>query len=128
MQKTIVFDIDGIIAHGTKEQVYSNEAGWAFEKCHLVPGVLKVINHFRLKGYRIVLNTSRWKQDLKKTTAWLQNNEVYFDELHMEKPFSMMYVDDKAYRHRGEWSEKDILEMENLLEQEEEPVEMIKEV
>ena len=30
---TIVCDIDEVIATGTKEEVYSDAAGWAFEDC-----------------------------------------------------------------------------------------------
>jgi hypothetical protein len=120
MAKVLVFDIDGVIATGTKEQVYSDHAGWAFERCTLVPGILTTLLYFRNKGYKIVLNTARWAQDLEKTDKWLRENEVPFDELRMEKPAAMLYVDDKAYRHTGKWTITDIAEMEMILEQEEE--------
>ena len=120
MAKVLVFDIDGIIATGTKEEVYSDQAGWAFERCTLIPGIIKTMEHFRIKGYKIVLNTARWSQDLEKTDTWLKDNGVPFDELRMEKPSAMLYIDDKAYRHRGEWTDRDIEEMEKLLAEEEE--------
>jgi histidinol phosphatase-like enzyme len=38
MKKTLVLDLDGVIATGTTEEVYSDEAGWAFEKCEVMEG------------------------------------------------------------------------------------------
>ncbi len=33
-QPTAVIDIDGVVAGGTRETVYSDYAGWCFEKCY----------------------------------------------------------------------------------------------
>jgi hypothetical protein len=117
--KVAVFDIDDVIAEGSKEEVYSDEAGWAFEKCTLVPGILKTLAHLRIKGYTIHLNTARWPGDYSKTHKWLVDNNVPFDALFVGKPMGLVYVDDKAFRHVGPWTDMDIEALEHALAGEE---------
>ena len=62
-RKTAVIDIDGVLATGTKEEVYSEEAGWAYDKCTPIQEGIRMVWKLYRSGYRIVLHT----QDLRKT-------------------------------------------------------------
>jgi uncharacterized HAD superfamily protein len=99
---TIVFDLDGVIATGTTDEVYSDEAGWAFEKCELVEGTKEGLKKLS-KDYNLILSTARWRTDLEKTVKWLREKNVYhyFDEIRVgEKSSALLYVDDNGYRFR----------------------------
>ena len=101
---TIVVDIDGVLATGTPEEVYSNKAGWAYEKCspkqQTIEVLKRVVEKTRVLGnnrVRIVLFTARWEQDREKTVKWLSDHDVPYDILHMGKPPADLYLDDKNY-------------------------------
>jgi len=96
-QLTIVFDVDGVIATGTKEEVYSDRAGWAYEKCRPIPPTIDLIRQLHEAGVRIVLHTARWESDREVTKKWMEDHEVPFDELVMGKPSADLYVDDKNF-------------------------------
>jgi len=101
--QTIVIDLDGVIADGTEEEVYSDEAGWAFEKCHVKEGAREGLRKLS-ENYRLILDTARWKTDIPKTAEWLRKNNLmqFFDEIRIgEKPTAKLYIDDKAYRFEG---------------------------
>jgi len=110
---TLVIDIDGVIATGTVKDVYSEEAGWAYENCTLVEGAKEALSEL-CKEYRIVLSSSRWKSDLRKTMVWIRENhlENYIEEVQLGlKPSAVAYIDDKGYRFES-WEQtlKDFLD------------------
>lgn len=111
---TLVFDIDGVIACGTTEDVYSDKAGWAFEKCKLIEGADRAVHYFKSIGFKIVLMTARFQDDYEKTYNWLVENRIPFDELRMGKPIAELYIDDNGYRFMGEWDKKTMSEVEFL--------------
>lgn len=92
----IVCDIDGVIATGTAADVYSDEAGWAFDKCKPIEAGIKFLEEMRWQGCAIILHTSRWGDDRAITILWLAQHGVPYDELVMDKPLGDLYVDDKA--------------------------------
>lgn len=103
---TIVIDIDGVIATGTVEEVYSEKAGWAYEKCSLVEGAVEALAELHEK-YRIVLSTARWATDERKTRLWLEEKGIdkYVDHLDIGRKFSAVaYIDDKGYRFK-DWKQ-----------------------
>lgn len=103
---TLCIDIDGVIATGTVKDVYSKGAGWAYEKCTLIKGALEAIKELSRK-YDIVLYTSRWVSDERKTSIWLkeQGIEPYIKRLNIgSKPSAVAYIDDKAY-HFSNWEQ-----------------------
>ena len=53
----MVIDLDGVLATGTKETVYSEQAGWAYENCVPVEGALDFLRQMH-KEYRIVVSTA----------------------------------------------------------------------
>lgn len=118
--KTAVVDIDGVIATGTKEEVYSEEAGWAYDKCRVIPEGVTLLHKLRGEGIRIVLHTARFLEDEVKTLWWLEHNRIPFDRLVMGKPQGDIYVDDKALAYRPECtSVQDVLsELDRLRKRE----------
>lgn len=93
---TVVFDLDGVIAYGTVEDVYSDEAGWAYEKCD---PAIETIRAMRLikDQVKIVIHTARPIVELEKTKEWLARFNVPYDELIMGKPFGQLYIDDRSF-------------------------------
>lgn len=93
----ICFDIDGVIAAGTEETVYSDEAGWAYEKCTPIRSTIETIRILRGEGHQIILMTARYESDLEVTKEWLSTHGVPYDRLIMGKPNADLYIDDKNY-------------------------------
>jgi uncharacterized HAD superfamily protein len=92
-----VVDIDGVIATGGKE-VYSKEAGWAYEKCVPIHEGVAMLRRFRRNGVEIKLHTARWESDREKTEKWLEKYDIPYDSLRMGKPSGDIYIDDRGYR------------------------------
>ena len=67
----MVIDLDGVLATGTKETVYSEQAGWAYENCVPVEGALDFLRQMH-KEYRCGF-TARLLID-RETQKWLQEN------------------------------------------------------
>lgn len=97
MNPIVCFDIDGVIAAGTVSEVYSDEAGWAYERCTPIKKTIALIWELHNQGVTIILHTARLKSDRKKTEEWLFEHGVCYDELLMGKPFAHVYVDDKNF-------------------------------
>jgi len=95
----IVFDIDGVIATGTEETVYSEKAGWDYSKCTVIPGMRILLQKLKEEGHYIILHTARWKNDKIQTFNWLKLNNIPFNELHMGKPSADLYVDDRGFKY-----------------------------
>lgn len=94
---TVVFDIDGVLATGTQEEVYSNAAGWDYAKCTPMHQGIKLLKHLKKEKVRIVLHTARWGSDRAVTEAWLKEHKIPYDELLLGKPSADLYIDDKGF-------------------------------
>lgn len=90
MKKTVVLDIDGVLAVPDKEN--------AHERCLPVKNAVHGVHELRKRGYRVVLHTSRPEEDRKKTLRWLTRNGFGSVKLVMDKPGGDYYVDDKALK------------------------------
>lgn len=102
--KTIVMDLDGTLTKDGPEEYSAKKPNIAvIEKCR----------QLKSEGYKIVINTARNMNSfggniglintytLPTILAWLQENEVPFDEIHVGKPWcgtEGFYVDDRAIR------------------------------
>lgn len=98
MVGTVCFDLDGVIATGTKEDVYSEEAGWAYEKCDPILTMILTMRQLHKEEYKIIIHTARKQCDRDKTVLWLNKFSVPYDELVMDKPYADLYIDDHGYR------------------------------
>ena len=97
MTPIVCFDIDGVIATGTAAEVYSDEAGWAYERCQAIKSTVKLIWDLHNQGVHIILYTARLNADKKKTEEWLFEQGVVYDELIVGKPFAHVYIDDRNF-------------------------------
>jgi len=93
----ICFDIDGVIATGTIDGVYSDAAGWNFNKCDPIPETVDLIKRLKDHGCEIFLNTARFDEDRGVTEEWLKKHAIPYDRLLMGKPHADLYIDDKNY-------------------------------
>jgi len=100
----IVFDLDGVIATGDENTVYSNGAKWNYSNCTVVPGARVVLQKLKEQGHYIIIHTARWTRDKIKTHEWLENNNIPFNELHMSKPSADVYIDDRGFAFDGDWN------------------------
>jgi uncharacterized HAD superfamily protein len=101
---TVVVDIDGVVATGTQSEVYSNKAGWAYEKCAPIPEGVEMVRQLKAKGFFVHFFTARLESDFAVTKAWLELHEIPYDKLTMGKPPAELYIDDKGYYfHLSHW-------------------------
>ena len=102
-KKTLVFDFDGVI--------HSYTSGW--QGVEVIPdppvsGMREVLHQLRIKGYEIVIVSTR-SSSPEGTAAmidWLYKydfNQCY-DRITAEKPPAICYIDDRAICFDGEGS------------------------
>ncbi len=80
MKPAIVIDIDGVILRNRVE---------------IIPNTKNAIDRLREK-YRIILHTSRYQCDRKRTMATLREYGIKYDRIVFGKPIGEFYIDDKA--------------------------------
>lgn len=90
---TVVFDFDGVI--------HSYTSGWkgATEiPDPPVPGIREAIQHIRLAGYRVVVVSTRCcgPEGMGAVRRYLRDNRITVDDVMMEKPPAVCYIDDRA--------------------------------
>jgi len=89
--------MDGVIAKGTVEEVYSDEAGWAYGKCTPIAHTIRTMRELRARDVELYIHTARWEEDREITEWWLTEHEVPYDEISFGKPHADLYIDDKNY-------------------------------
>ena len=95
MPRTICLDLDGVIKeyHG---EVYD-------EIVELLPGAVDAIKRFLDHGFEVVVCTAR--DDTAKWAGLLSTAVGSSIKVTNEKPPAVIYVDDRAYKFNGAWSE-----------------------
>ena len=71
-------------------------------KCPINNRVKELINELKDRGFHIILWTSRIEEEREVTEKYLNDRGVLFDELIMDKPRALLYVDDRAFRFDGD--------------------------
>lgn len=99
MQKTIVFDFDGVI--------HSYTSGWeGIDKISDAPvdGIKEVIDELRKLGYMVCIVSTRCAQPegIEAITKWLNKYEITVDKVSKEKPPALVYIDDRAITFDGD--------------------------
>ena len=97
IQKTIVFDFDGVI--------HSYKSGWKGTTNipdEPVEGIREAIEELR-KYYKIVIVSTRCfqKGGIDAIKKWLKEHDIQVDDVLKEKPPAIMYVDDNAICFNG---------------------------
>ena len=104
MKRTVVVDVDGVIAGEGEEPVYSDEANWDYSKCIVLEPGKRLLKALKKAGFEVILHTSRDTMSYPKnshiTFKWLQDNgfEGLYDCVVFNKPFAEMYIDDRGFR------------------------------
>lgn len=95
MEKTVVFDFDGVI--------HSYTSGWLGETTISdppVPGIREALKEIHGAGYEVVVVSTRCATEKGKGAieAWLYNNGLreYIDKVCKEKLPAIDYIDDRA--------------------------------
>jgi len=110
MAKTIVIDLDGVIVDfkNCKEKCdysgYPQNITLKRDKCPLDPEAKSVLFEIAKKGYKIVIYTSRVREEREVTEQWLEKHGITYHRLEMEKPRARIYIDDLAHKFT-DWKE-----------------------
>jgi len=110
MRNAICFDLDGVIAdfyHCPEDCNYTLYPNTKLHraKCPLTPGTVGALTKLKKKGYKIIIWTGRVETEREITEHWLKFHNVPYDELIMNKPRAMLYIDDFGYRFNGNFNE-----------------------
>lgn len=95
---TVVFDFDGVI--------HSYKSGWRGPENipdPVVPGIADAIKDLRDLDYRVVVVSTRCStpEGMGAVRYYLKKNEIAVDDVLMEKPPALCYIDDRAIRFDG---------------------------
>lgn len=93
MPRTIVFDFDGVI--------HSYTSGWKGGSCipdPPVPGIKESISEIRSQGYEVVVVSTRCStpRGRKAIIKYLDRHGIEVDDVRMDKPPALVYIDDRA--------------------------------
>ena len=108
----VALDFDGVMHKYSK--------GWQKGQIYDPPvESLKEALVFLAARYRVVVYTARTASDLKLIWNWLYEHGLhrYVSEVTFIKPKAKLYVDDRAYRFTGSWTEEKLEEIERLMEE-----------
>ena len=98
---TIALDFDGVI--------HSYASGWLGETVIEGPtdGAREAVAAIRAQGYRVDVYSTRAASESGRVAIieWLQANGIEVDGVSAEKPKALLYVDDRAHRFNGSWTE-----------------------
>lgn len=90
---TIVFDFDGVI--------HSYTSGWKGVDIipdPPVPGIRDAIDEIRAAGYRVVVVSTRCSElgGLGAIRKFMEENNIFVDDISAHKPPALVYIDDRA--------------------------------
>jgi hypothetical protein len=89
--KIIVVDIDGVL---TSEISGDNWGNYHQRTPNLTQ--ISRVNNLHDKGYKIYLYTSRLSEDYHVTKKWLEDNNIKYSSLLLNKPLGELSIDDKS--------------------------------
>jgi hypothetical protein len=100
-RQTVCLDFDGVI--------HSYRSGW--QGATNIPdppihGTAAAIDHLR-KHYRVVVHSARCAspEGRQAVSTWLAKHGIEVDDVCEHKPPAMVYIDDRAIRFEGNWSD-----------------------
>lgn len=99
MKKTVVFDFDGVI--------HSYTSGWQGADAipdPPVPGIKEAIDEIRDAGYEVIVVSTRCAttEGHGAIRAWLIDHDIVVDDVKVEKPPAIVYIDDRAICFDGD--------------------------
>lgn len=105
MRPNVLIDLDGVLHKYSKGQL----DGTIYD-C-VVPGAKEFIDSIKDR-YRIVIWTARLSKDdnrifppnsKEEIIEFLNENEIYYDEINSDKLPAIAYIDDRAIEFKGNW-------------------------
>lgn len=101
MRKSIAFDFDGVIHSYT-----SGWKGYDVIPDPVVPGIREVIRELRKRDYYIIVFSTRAYHGEGVDAMWryLEDNEIYVDQVTNSKEPWMLLVDDRCLQFTGDTS------------------------
>lgn len=97
--KTVVFDFDGVI--------HSYTSGW--QGATVIPdppvdGIREAIQEIRESGYNVAVVSTRCADLSGKNAIWayLKKHDISVDDVLLEKPPAVAYIDDRAICFDGD--------------------------
>jgi len=71
-----------------------------------IAGVKEALTKLKKAGFKIVIFTARhWVEHISIKT-WLRYYKIPFDSVICGKPLGLLFIDDKAYRFKGNWKKE----------------------
>lgn len=108
MAKTIVIDLDGVIADFENCKEGCDYSGYpeTYQQlkrlnCPLREGAIEFLTKIKSQGFKIIIYTSRVQQESKLTLDWLKKYKIPYDELYLDKPRGIIYIDDLAHEFKS---------------------------
>lgn len=102
-------DIDGVLCVEL-ERSPSSVTAPPYAQAVPLPEGIDLARALVAAGHTVVLHTSRWEEDREVTKTWLEEHEVPFAELHMDKPRCAVYVDDRALRFYADLQMEEVVD------------------
>lgn len=97
--KTYCFDFDGVICN------IDSDNYWERTPIHQT---IEIMHSIKNLGGKIIIHTGRHILMADASMDWLKKYKVPFDLIQFGKPVADVYIDDKALRIEGTWTQKDI--------------------
>jgi hypothetical protein len=95
--ETVSLDFDGVI--------HSYESGWTGPKPEDPPveGAVEFVKKLINADFEVVLHSTRanTKEGKQGIENWLEQHDFPNLEVHVDKPHAEVYVDDRAFRFKG---------------------------
>jgi len=86
MRKYICFDLDGTIC--SEERTFCKQYAAPYQE------MIAFINEMYNRGHHIIIYTGRNSLEWQATSDWLEQNNVKYHQLIMNKPFFDYYICD----------------------------------
>lgn len=91
--KWLIIDIDGVLA--------IEDDFIPLEQRKVISRAQEALKRIQENGYKILLFTSRFRSQKEATIAWLEQNQIPYDDILFGKPRGALYIDDRGYRFQG---------------------------
>ncbi|MFH1404238.1 MAG: hypothetical protein ABIH11_08225 [Candidatus Altiarchaeota archaeon] len=104
-KSAIAVDVDGVLTdfRGCRRCRHEDLETRNYLLCPIRRDVAAALRKLKTK-YRIILHTARGEDKRIVTQRWLEMHDIPYDELVLDKPYAMYYIDDRAIRFK-DWGE-----------------------
>lgn len=101
--KVIAIDIDGVLCKCPEFGKFKTFEE-AYENAEPIKCAKEALDLLFIKGFRIILFSSRLEDDREVTMEWLKSHGFQFNELILGKPKYDVFIDDRVLKFKN-WTE-----------------------